>query len=145
MTYGKPVRIEPDGTHVYANYHRYKPVPKEKRKYAVRKPSDPDAFRVGGVWYLPLPLLPDQAREMPETVPDEETLYHRAYCRCEVCQRPGAVLLWRRAHGLGWATRASGIQPAPTGPHQSVPHPRAAGRSERSSRGPWLARPGGTG
>lgn len=94
MTGTGPIRIEADGTRVYAKGHRYKPMADADRTNKVRKPADPGAVRHYGNWYLPLPLLPDDARILPETVPDEETLSHRAACRCHVCRRPAAKELW---------------------------------------------------
>ena len=32
--------------------------------------------------------LPDHARVMPETRPDDEGIKHKALCQCKVCQRP---------------------------------------------------------
>ncbi len=93
MTY----RTEPDGTRVYKSGHRYRPVAPEARRNRVRKPDHPAAVRFRGDWFLPLQTLPEEARTMPETRPDEETLEHRASCRCQVCVRPAAVQLWRRA------------------------------------------------
>ncbi len=93
---GGPVRIEADGTRVYASGHRYRPVAPEARRNRVRKPSQPGAVRFRGDWFLPLETLPEAARAMPETRPDDQTLEHRASCRCQVCLRPQAVALWRR-------------------------------------------------
>jgi hypothetical protein len=85
----------PDGTRVYADGHRYRPVPISERKNQVRRPDDPRAVRFHGNWFLPLQLLSPNRREMPETRPDDQTLEHAATCRCEVCRRPGATRLWR--------------------------------------------------
>lgn len=63
------IRELDDGTRVYSNYHRYKPVPDEQRKNKRRKPDDPRAVRWGGEWLLPLPVLDDEQREMPATKP----------------------------------------------------------------------------
>jgi hypothetical protein len=52
-----PIKVLPDGTRVYANYHRYTPVP------------DPRAVRFHGVWLLPLELLPEDERVLPATRP----------------------------------------------------------------------------
>jgi hypothetical protein len=98
MTHRPIRRVEPDGTRVYADYHRYKPVPVEKRKTKIRKPDNPDAILWNGNWYLPLDVLPEDQRVMPETRPDSLTLEHGARCRCEVCLRPEAAILWRRRH-----------------------------------------------
>lgn len=101
MTHHQLRRVEPDGTRVYSDYHRYKPVERDKRKKGVRKPDDPRAVRYKSDWYLPLPVLPDEQRpQMPLTRPDDECLDHRALCACDVCKRPAARRLWRRAHGL---------------------------------------------
>ncbi len=97
----KPIRrIEADGTVVYHDYHRYKPKPAEERIYAKRKPDDPRAVRFLSDWYLPLQLLDDNSREMPETRPDEQILEHGIQCRCVVCRRPEAQALWRARHNL---------------------------------------------
>lgn len=99
-----PIRVEPDGTRVYTNGRRYRPKPPEERVYGVRKPDDPRAVRFHGKWFLPLELLDDEQRVMPETRPDEQTLEHKPWCRCQVCRRPQAKDLWtraRRAAGRG--------------------------------------------
>lgn len=44
---------------------------------------------------MPL-LLADEARQFPETRPDSEAETHRAVCHCEVCKRPGSMLLKKR-------------------------------------------------
>lgn len=85
-----------DGTRIYADGHRYKPKAPEERKYGVRRPDHPEAVRFHGNWFLPLPLQPDETRELPPTRPDEETLQHKATCVCEVCSRPQARRYWRR-------------------------------------------------
>lgn len=77
-----------DGTRVYENGHRYKPLAPEERKRAVRKPDDPRAVRWRGEWLLPLPLIPDDERHLPATRPDSSAKGHRAGCRCTVCKRP---------------------------------------------------------
>ena len=66
-----------DGTRVYSNGTRYKPVPPEARIYKKHKPPVEGAFRVGGTWYLPLPLLPDEQRSLPVTWP-----YRKRAPRC---------------------------------------------------------------
>lgn len=94
----RPVRVEEDGTRVYAEGHRYTPVPPSQRKYAVRRPQDPRAVRWGGQWLLPLELLPEDARALPETRPDSEAYDHMSKPlghTCEVCRRPEAER-WRR-------------------------------------------------
>ena len=90
---GQPLYVQPDGTRVYRSYHRYTPVAPEDRVYGVRKPDDPRAVRWGGKWLLPLDVLPDAERAMPDTRPDEEAYEHRGdapKCRCDVCRRPAA-------------------------------------------------------
>jgi len=92
----RPVRVLEDGTRVYADYHRYRPLPPEQRTYDVRKPDDPRAVRFHGRWFLPLELVDEADRVMPETRPDDQTLEHSAGCRCAVCSRPQAAGLWKR-------------------------------------------------
>ena len=89
-------RTLPDGTRWYANGHYYKPLAPEQRKYGVNKPDDPDAVRFNGRWFLPLQLLDDEQRVMPETRPDHVTLEHKALCKCDVCKRPAAADWWRK-------------------------------------------------
>lgn len=87
------VRVLEDGTRVYSNFVKYTPVPLEERKYAVRKPDIEGAVRWKGDWLLPLPLLADDARDMPETRPDTDAFDHVSKprpCRCLVCARPEA-------------------------------------------------------
>lgn len=94
-----PVRVEADGTRVYRNGVRYKPVAPEDRKYGVNKPDDPRAVRFHGQWFLPIEVLPDEARApVPETRSDEDAYEHAKRtinCRCLVCLRPEAER-WRR-------------------------------------------------
>lgn len=80
----------------YASGHTYTPVPLDQRKYKINKPDDPRAVRFGSKWYLPLAVLPEAERVMPETIPDEETLTHKAWCSCKVCKRPAAKALWAK-------------------------------------------------
>lgn len=98
------IRTESDGTRVYSKGQRYKPLAPEERKYAVRKPDDPRAVRFGGEWFLPLDLVADAQRRMPETRPDSDAYDHMPRpCSCEVCRRPAAARWqrkWRRDHGL---------------------------------------------
>lgn len=97
-----PIKVLPDGTRVYSNYTRYRPKPRSERKYAVRKPDDPEAVRWYGEWLLPLPLVDDSQREMPETRPDTDAYDHmtkRKKCKCPVCKRPASDRWkekWRR-------------------------------------------------
>lgn len=102
----RPIRTEADGTRVYADGHRYRPKAHSERKNAVRKPSEPGAVRFGGAWYLPLQLLPDAARALPETREDSEAYDHMpAPCGCDVCTRGPEIVgrwqrRWLRDHGL---------------------------------------------
>ena len=91
------VTVLPDGRRLYSDGHTYTPVPREQRKNRVLRPEDPRAVRRGNRWYLPLPVIPMEQREMPQTRPDDETLRHRALCRCTVCVRPASKELWRIA------------------------------------------------
>jgi hypothetical protein len=91
----RPIRILEDGTHVYASYHRYKPMADEDRTNKINKPKDPRAVRFHALWFLPLELLDDEQRVMPPTRPDSQTLEHRGWCTCEVCSRPAARTVWR--------------------------------------------------
>lgn len=87
------IRTEPDGTRVYSNYTRYRPKKISERTNAVRKPDDPRAVRWYGDWLLPLDLLPDGERAMPETRPDTDAYDHMTKprkCICFVCRRPEA-------------------------------------------------------
>lgn len=59
------------------------------KEYEKKKPADPDAVYLNGVWYLPLKVQPDEARVMPETRPDSQGKGHALKCRCHVCRRPG--------------------------------------------------------
>lgn len=76
-----------------------------------RRPDGSTYKRGEGVWHngrvlLPLDLLPDAGRSMPETRPDSQAYDHmgKKYgCRCTVCLRPAAAKhqrRWRRDHGL---------------------------------------------
>lgn len=85
----------------------YTPVPPEARKIGVNKPDDPRAVRFHGRWFLPLELIDDEQRVMPETRPDDQAYDHmtgvRGLCRCDVCRRPEAERYrrrWRREQGL---------------------------------------------
>lgn len=93
----KPVyKLLPDGTRLYRSGKRYKPLAPSERKIGSNKPNHPDAVRFYGKWFIPLELLADHEREMPETRPDDQTLLHRAVCTCKVCMRPQAIEHWRR-------------------------------------------------
>jgi hypothetical protein len=67
------VRVLEDGTRLYSNGYKYKPVSEEDRKYKVRKPDDPRAVRFRGDWFIPRDLLEETMRIMPLTRPDSET------------------------------------------------------------------------
>lgn len=121
----RPVKVLADGTHVYKDYHRYKPMPDHLRKNKVRRPDDPRAVRWGGQWLLPLDLLPDEQRVMPETRPDSDTLEHRAWCTCEVCSRPEAAILWRRRAKNLYRTRPGSSRQRQRGSGRAQDHPRA--------------------
>lgn len=65
----RPIRVEPDGTRIYASYHRYTPMADEDRTNQRRRPDDPRAERFHGKWFLPLDLLDDEQRVLPATRP----------------------------------------------------------------------------
>lgn len=92
-----PITVLEDGTRVYSNGTRYKPKAEEDRIYAVRKPPVEGAVRLGGTWFHPLALLPQEARSWPETRPDTDAYLHASKprrCKCNVCRRPEARV-WR--------------------------------------------------
>ena len=101
-----PIKTLEDGTRVYSNGTRYKPLSDDERKRKRRKPEDPKAKRWYGEWLLPLPVLPDEDRQQPETRPDTDAYDHMTKtrkCRCNVCQRPEAAKWkkrWLKEHGL---------------------------------------------
>jgi hypothetical protein len=97
MTNKPPRMVLADGTKVYDCYTRYRPLDPDQRKIGVRKPDDPRALRFYGNWYLPLDLLPDADRILPETRDDRECLRHKLGCICQVCKRPQARVWWKRA------------------------------------------------
>ena len=100
------IKVLEDGTRIYSNYYRYKPVADKDRKYAKRKPEDPRAVRWYGVWLLPLDLLDDTDRRIPETRPDTDAYDHMGRglkCQCDVCRRPEAErwqTKWWRERGV---------------------------------------------
>jgi hypothetical protein len=51
------IRELEDGTRVYSNYTRYKPVIVGSRVRNKRKPEDPLAVYSNGHWFLPLSLI----------------------------------------------------------------------------------------
>lgn len=101
-----PIRVEPDGTRVYSNHTRYRPLPDDERINQRRKPDDPRAVRFRGDWFLPLELVPEYERMWPETRPDTEAAEHmtaKRKCSCRVCRRPESEIWkrkWRKARGL---------------------------------------------
>lgn len=102
----RAVAVLEDGTRVYAGGARYKPKPVDQRLIGVNRPADPLAVRYHTRWFLPLELLDDNVRTMPESRPDEDAYEHmdsNLLCRCEVCQRPEAERWrrkWRRERGI---------------------------------------------
>ena len=91
------IKVLEDGTRVYSNYTRYTPKPDAERKNKRRKPAVEGAVRMGGVWFLPLTLLPGDQRLWPETRPDTDAYLHASKprrCKCRVCRRPEARV-WR--------------------------------------------------
>lgn len=102
MSLGTPGRAiaEVDGVRRYASSRtRYKPVPLEERKYGINKPDVPGAVRFHGKWFVPLDVVPEKNRVMPETRPDSAAKGHRLKCRCHVCRRPGGRA-WRHRQAL---------------------------------------------
>ena len=106
MTDRGPIKILDDGTRIYLNYARYTPMPDELRTNKVRKPDVPGAVRFHAEWFLPLDLLPNHLRLMPETRPDTDAYDHMVKprkCMCVPCQRPEALKWqnkWRKERGL---------------------------------------------
>jgi hypothetical protein len=102
-----PIRVLEDGTRVYSNGVRRKPVPDHLRKYGRRKPDDPRAVLWQGNWLLPLELLHPDERCMPVTRPDTDAYDHAGKprrCRCDVCKRPESRRWrnqWRREQKCG--------------------------------------------
>jgi hypothetical protein len=95
-----PYRTEPDGTRVYAKGWRYRPLEDSERVYARRKPVDADergAVRFAGNWYYPLEVLPEEARVLPWTRPDEEAATHPLGCMCLMCRTVPRVRRLKRA------------------------------------------------
>jgi hypothetical protein len=87
----EPVRVLEDGTRVYANGVRYRPVADDERRNRKRKPEDPRAVRWYSEWIVLPELVADDDRSMPETVPDSEAYDHwleKRGCRCFICKRP---------------------------------------------------------
>lgn len=100
------IRTLDDGTRVYRNYHRYKPLEAGERTYAVRKPDDPRAVRFRSQWFVPFEVVSDEDRRMPETREDSEAYDHMPRpCACRVCRRPDDQVgrwrrKWQKDHGL---------------------------------------------
>lgn len=96
------IKVLEDGTRVYSNYTRYVPLSDTQRTYRKRKPDVPGAVRWQGTWLLPLEVLPDEERTLPQTRPDTDAYDHASKprkCRCDVCRRPEARRWrnqWRR-------------------------------------------------
>jgi hypothetical protein len=86
-----------DGTRVYSNGFKYKPVPLDKRRN--RKYPDGTQWH-GGKPYAPLPLLPEDERVKPYTRPDEEAVQHHVGCACRSCQVPRVRRLKRVRLGI---------------------------------------------
>ncbi len=84
----------------------YTPVPPEERLIGVNRPDDPRAVRFHTRWFLPLEVLDEAERVLPETKPDSLAYDHMSKlvgCRCSVCLRPEArahQARWRRHQGL---------------------------------------------
>lgn len=99
-------RVEADGTRVYESWNSYKPKPVEDRLIGINRPDDLRAVRFHTRWFLPLDVLPNYQRVMPETRGDDEAYDHMSkpgLCRCHVCKRPGAERYrrrWRKDQGL---------------------------------------------
>ena len=97
-----PIRVLEDGTRVYSNGVRRKPVPEHLRKYGHRKPDVEGAVLWSSRWWLPLVLIEDDKRVMPVTRPDTDAYDHMVKprkCKCDVCKRPEAKRWknqWRR-------------------------------------------------
>lgn len=62
------IKVLEDGTRVYSNYTRYKPMADAERTNKINRPDDPRAVRFHALWFLPLELLPDEEREMPDHI-----------------------------------------------------------------------------
>jgi hypothetical protein len=76
--------VLPDGTKVYTNGFRYTPVPEDKRKY---RKFPPGTQWMHGKPFGPLPVLPDDDRELPWTRPDSEAIdTHKLGCMCRMCR-----------------------------------------------------------
>jgi hypothetical protein len=96
-------RVEPDGTRVYPKGWRYKPLSDDERVYARRKPVDAEergAVRFSGNWWYPLEVLPEEARALPWTRPDEEAIGHQLGCLCFMCRTVPRVTRKKRERVL---------------------------------------------
>ena len=108
-----PVRVLEDGTRVYANGVRYRPVAPEERRNKVRRPDDPRAVRWYSEWIVLPELVADDDRTMPETVPDTEAYDHwlmKRGCRCFICMRP---------ESKRWKEKADQVRSKGHGPNPS--------------------------
>jgi hypothetical protein len=97
-----------DGTRVYRNGFRYKPVPLEQRKY--RK------FPTGTQWYGGQPFgpknfLPDDKRAMPATIPDDLAAEHKLGCLCQYCRVERVQRLKRQQWGIRVAKDNRALRP----------------------------------
>lgn len=123
-------KVLEDGTRVYRNGIKYKPVALKDRKNKINRPDDPRARRYNNDWYLPLELAPDEDRIRPETRPDEDAYWHALdslLCRCDVCLRPTAEFYRNRAaeDRYNGNTRRESPRPfRPKGPYRDVFHPQ---------------------
>jgi len=93
-----PVKVLPDGTRVYSNGTKYKPMAAADRKRNINKPDVEGAVLFGSRWVVPIVVLDDDKREpVPETRSDEEGYDHTLYCGCVICKRPAVdAVKWRR-------------------------------------------------
>lgn len=135
-----PIETLPDGTRVYSNGMKYKPVPEEERVYARLKPDDPEAVFFKGEWWIPMDFIPDEWRPpFPETRPDTDAYDHMTKprkCRCYVCLRPESEVWkakWLQDHP---ELRSVKRRRRRRGPGRSGVHPPTAGTAVGSSADP---------
>lgn len=62
------IKVLEDGTRVYSNGTRYKPVAPEDRKRKTRKPESKTAFFWRGEWHEPHTFLDDDERDDPARI-----------------------------------------------------------------------------